>query len=167
MALPQTISEKDTYSATFEQEYQTTLKVLRAYPPAKSELKPSERSMSARELAWTLTLNQMVVEPILQGELMPTGLPPAPATWAEVLAAFENAHKNASAKISKLTDEAMNGTVHTIVGPKQEGNLRTGVMLWMMVSDTIHHRGQLSVYLRMAGGKVPSIYGPSGDEPWM
>ena len=33
--------------------------------------------------------------------------------------------------------------------------------------DDVHHRGQLSVYLRMAGGKVPSIYGPSHDEPWM
>ena len=36
-----------------------------------------------------------------------------------------------------------------------------------LVNDEIHHRGQLSIYLRMADGKVPSIYGPSGDEPWM
>jgi len=35
-----------------------------------------------------------------------------------------------------------------------------------MLDDQIHHRGQLSVYVRMAGGKVPSIYGPSADEPW-
>jgi uncharacterized damage-inducible protein DinB len=35
-----------------------------------------------------------------------------------------------------------------------------------MLHDQIHHRGQFSVYLRMVGGKVPSIYGPSGDEPW-
>ena len=39
--------------------------------------------------------------------------------------------------------------------------------LWMLLSDQIHHRGQLSVYLRMADAKVPSIYGPSLDEPWM
>jgi len=38
--------------------------------------------------------------------------------------------------------------------------------LWFLLCDQIHHRGQLSVYLRMADGKVPSIYGPSGDEPW-
>jgi uncharacterized damage-inducible protein DinB len=36
-----------------------------------------------------------------------------------------------------------------------------------MLCDQIHHRGQFSVYLRMADGKVPSIYGPSLDEPWM
>jgi uncharacterized damage-inducible protein DinB len=35
-----------------------------------------------------------------------------------------------------------------------------------MLMDSIHHRGQMSVYLRCAGGKVPSIYGPSADEPW-
>jgi uncharacterized damage-inducible protein DinB len=39
-------------------------------------------------------------------------------------------------------------------------------ILWIMLMDSIHHRGQLSVYVRMAGGKVPSIYGPSADEPW-
>ena len=37
---------------------------------------------------------------------------------------------------------------------------------WFMLSDQIHHRGQLTVYLRMIGGKVPAIYGPSSDEPW-
>ena len=40
-------------------------------------------------------------------------------------------------------------------------------VLWGILMDSIHHRGQFSVYLRMAGGKVPSIYGPSADEPWM
>jgi len=39
--------------------------------------------------------------------------------------------------------------------------------MWFMLLDSIHHRGQLSVYVRMAGGKVPSIYGPSADEPWV
>lgn len=40
-------------------------------------------------------------------------------------------------------------------------------LLAFLLADQIHHRGQFSVYLRMADGKVPSIYGPSGDEPWM
>ena len=38
--------------------------------------------------------------------------------------------------------------------------------LWMILCDQIHHRGQFSIYLRMADGKVPSIYGPTADEPW-
>ena len=40
-----------------------------------------------------------------------------------------------------------------------------GHMFWIGLFDAIHHRGQLSVYLRPMGGKVPSIYGPSADDP--
>jgi uncharacterized damage-inducible protein DinB len=47
------------------------------------------------------------------------------------------------------------------------GNIPVGDFSWFVLHDQIHHRGQLSVYVRMAGGKVPSIYGPSHDEPWM
>ncbi len=37
---------------------------------------------------------------------------------------------------------------------------------WMFFYDSIHHRGQMTVYLRAVGGRVPSIYGGSADEPW-
>lgn len=164
---PALATERDQFLASFEREYQTTLRVLNAYPASQSELKPSPRSQTARELAWTLAMNKLVTEPILAGRLMPEGLPPAPATWAEVVAAFQQSHRDATARLARTSDADFNGSVHTIVGPRQEGDVRTGDMLWMMLSDTVHHRGQLSVYLRMAGGKVPSIYGPSGDEPWM
>jgi uncharacterized damage-inducible protein DinB len=53
-----------------------------------------------------------------------------------------------------------------MVGPGQVADVPVADMLWIMLLDAVHHRGQLSVYLRMAGGKVPSIYGPSADEPW-
>ena len=167
MAVQQTMSERETYLETFEREYQITLKVLRAYPPEKADLKPSERSQSAREVAWALVLYQNEVPRIIQGEPMPTGaMPPAPATWPEIIAAFEEGHKKVSAKLAKLTDEQMNGTVRTMTGPKRTEDVRRGNALWFMMYETIHKRGQLSVYLRMASGKVPSIYGPSADEPW-
>jgi uncharacterized damage-inducible protein DinB len=46
------------------------------------------------------------------------------------------------------------------------GDVPKVAFLWFILHDQIHHRGQFSVYLRIAGGKVPSIYGPSADEPW-
>jgi uncharacterized damage-inducible protein DinB len=52
------------------------------------------------------------------------------------------------------------------VGPGKMGDLRKVDVLWSTLQDQIHHRGQFSVYLRMAGGKVPSIYGPTADESW-
>jgi uncharacterized damage-inducible protein DinB len=53
-----------------------------------------------------------------------------------------------------------------MTGPKAIGPVPKGAIVQFMLNDHIHHRGQLSVYLRMTGNKVPSIYGPSKDEPW-
>jgi len=69
-------------------------------------------------------------------------------------------------KVRKANDAELNKTIKFFTGPKQMGDVRRLDFFWFLLSDMIHHRGQLSVYLRMAGGKVPSIYGPSADEPW-
>jgi uncharacterized damage-inducible protein DinB len=163
----QTMTEKDMYAAAFDREFQTSLKILKAYPAEKADLKPQGTARPAREIGWMLALTQLVVDPVLKGELSPDmALPPAPATWKDVVATAEAAHREIRPKIDRLTDTDMNGMVRMPTGPKQMGNVRRGDALWMFLNDSIHHRGQLSVYLRMAGAKVPSIYGPSGDEPW-
>ena len=66
-----------------------------------------------------------------------------------------------------MPDEKLMETVKFFVAPKTMGDVRRMDVLWSLLHDEIHHRGQFSIYLRMAGGKVPSIYGPSADEPWM
>ena len=65
-----------------------------------------------------------------------------------------------------INDAQLNTTVKFMTGPKKMSDLRRMDVLWFLLNDQIHHRGQFSVYLRMAGAKVPSIYGPSKDEPW-
>jgi len=163
----QTMTERDMYLAGFEREYQTTLRMLKHFPADRLDLKPGEKTKTARDLAWMLVTSQMVPVALLGSELTPMELPPAPKTLPEILGAFEQAHRDALAKLEAGLDSGtMNGTVRMPVGPKQVGDVRRGDALWMMLMDTVHHRGQLSVYQRIAGGKVPSIYGPSGDEPW-
>ena len=71
------------------------------------------------------------------------------------------------AKVSKLSDDQLNKTIQFPIGPGKMGDFRVAEVLWMTVQDQIHHRGQFSVYLRLAGAKVPSIYGPTADETWM
>jgi uncharacterized damage-inducible protein DinB len=159
-------SERERYLASFEREFQTTRKVLHAFPPDKSELKPTEKGKSARQLGWMLVLNQMVVVPTIAADLKPGGLPQAPGSWSDVLAGFDQAHADTTAKLQTLGDEQMNRTIRIPTGPKQVGEMRVGDALWFFLNDTIHHRGQFSVYLRIAGGKVPSIYGPTADESW-
>jgi len=162
------MTEKDQLLSTLEREHPTTLKLLKAYPAAKGDLRPHERSMSARELAWVFVAEGFLAEGALQGTIdfsRPT--PPPPASMGEVITAYESAHRAMVEKIRKTPEADLNKTMKFPTGPQQIGDLRRMDVLWTSVMDQVHHRGQFSVYLRMAGGKVPSIYGPSADEPWM
>ncbi len=164
----QPTTEREQYLASFEREYQTTLRVLKAFPPAQSKLKFSERSHLPTEVAWTLTTSQMVIDPILTvPKLEPPTMTPPTGDITAIVTAFEKAHTDATRKLAKLDEKTFNSTIVMPVGPKgATAPMRRADALWMMLSDTIHHRGQFSVYLRASGAKVPSIYGPSGDEPW-
>jgi uncharacterized damage-inducible protein DinB len=66
--------------------------------------------------------------------------------------------------------ETPDGELRSLIGvPRRPGEMSDvprSQLLWLALMHQIDHRGQLSVYLRLAGGKVPSIYGPSADEPW-
>lgn len=166
MTTPQAMTEKDAYRAAFGREYETTLKVIKAFPPAQAELKPHEKMKNARELGWMLAATQGAVLAVMQDELKPGGIPPVPATWAEVVTGVESMHRDAKVAIAKLDEARYNAPLKMPVGPNQMGDVRRGDALWFFLNDSIHHRGQFSVYLRMAGGKVPSIYGPTADERW-
>lgn len=153
----------------WERETATTLKVLRAYPADQSELQPHPRAKSARELAWMFTLEQGLVTAAIQDSLevdISAGMPPAPATFEEAVSAFEASRTELLELLGAARDDQLAGTVRFFVAPNQMGDIPKETFLWFMLHDHIHHRGQFSVYLRMSGGKVPSIYGPSADEPW-
>ena len=163
-----TMSEKDMYLQSLQRETQTTIKLLRAYPAAKAELKPAEKSRTARELAWVFVTEQGVVDMALKGKIdFSKPSPPAPSNYNDIITAVETASRDTVAKVSKLTDDQLNKIVQFPIGPGKMGDFRVQDILWMTVQDQIHHRGQFSVYLRLAGAKVPSIYGPTADETWM
>jgi uncharacterized damage-inducible protein DinB len=164
----QPTTEREHFLASFEREYQTTLRVLKAFPPAQGKLKFTDRSHTANEIAWSLVLDQMIVEPVLTVPKLEPKETPAPSDFSSILTQFEKLHAEATAKLKTLDDKLFNSTLKLQVGPKGAmADVRRADALWLFLNDTIHHRGQFSVYLRAAGGKVPSIYGPSGDEPWM
>ena len=94
-------------------------------------------------------------------------MPKAPDTLGEVISTYEQSSKAFVERIKKTPEAELDKTVKFFVAPKQMADIRKMDLLWFMLMDSVHHRGQFSVYLRMADGKVPSIYGPSADEPWM
>jgi uncharacterized damage-inducible protein DinB len=159
---------KEDFLRICEQEYQTTLRLLKAYPEDKTELRPHEKLRTARELAWGLTNNEpWMLNGIMSGNFMGGERVDAPATMREIIENYERVHSDAISKIKRMNDSDLNKSVDFFVAPKQMGKVRVTDLLGIMVMDQIHHRGQLSVYLRIAGGKVPSIYGPTADENWM
>jgi len=163
-----TMSPLQQFMTAFEQETATTLKLLKAYPESASELKPTPVLKNARELASIFSLEMGLLSAALRDQLDITGqMPPAPAKWSEVVAAFESGVSALREQLAKTTEEDLMGTVRFPTGPKQMGDIPKMQFAWFVLCDQIHHRGQFSVYMRMAGAKVPSIYGPTADEPWM
>jgi uncharacterized damage-inducible protein DinB len=162
------VSEKDQFIQAWEKEFQTTLKVLKAYPASHTDLRPHQKCPTAKELVWRIVGEEtLFINGVLTGQFDFTGGPAAPATLQEILAVYEKNHKDLGAKLRSMPEADLNKNVKFMVAPKTPGDVRSGDILWLFLMDTIHHRGQFSIYLRMADGKVPSIYGPSGDEPWM
>jgi len=161
------MTEKEMFLESWAREFQTTMKVLRAFPADKAEFKPHERSRTARELAWTFVGEQALIDMAVKGKIDFSGeMPKPPAAWKEILAALEKTNSETIPKVRAMTDADYNSMIKFPAGPNQMHDLRKADVLWTVMMDAIHHRGQFSVYLRMAGGKVPSIYGPSADEPW-
>ncbi len=165
-----TSHEKQAFLDTYDREHQTTMKVLRAYPMEELELRPHPTSRTARELAWTFVLERGLGEMVFNDEFpeKSTGrIPEPPADWLRLLAALEESTDRFRQLVASTPPEELDRKVHFLTAPKTIGEITRMAMLWFLLHDEIHHRGQFSVYLRMAGGQVPSIYGPSGDEPWM
>jgi hypothetical protein len=155
------------YAARLAQESQTTLKVMRAFPADQSSFQPHPRSQNAVTLMSTFTVEQGIATMAINGTLkMGGGFPPPFATIPDAIKAFEGAVAGAIATANSAPASAWTRNVEFFTGPGKVGPVPAGPIAEMLLGDQIHHRGQLSVYIRLAGGKVPSIYGPSADEPW-
>jgi uncharacterized damage-inducible protein DinB len=164
-------SAKQQFLDAYEREHATTMRVLRAYPSDKLDLKPAEKCKSAGELAFVFPLDESFGATVITTGLDFSGPMPAPPatpdTLEEILDAYDRAHAKTLETIREMSDEQLNETTKFFVAPKTIGDVRRIDFLQMLLADMIHHRGQFSVYMRMAGGKLPSIYGPTADEPWM
>lgn len=166
-----TRSPKQQFLDAYDREHEITMRVLRAYPEDKLDLTPSPKSKSARGIAWIFVLERGLGDKVWNDEFVkgvPSAKPPRPPEqWSELLAALEESHKHFRNRIASASEEDLEKKVHFFTAPKTMGEITRLEFAQFLLNDQIHHRGQLSVYLRMAGGKLPSIYGPTADEPWI
>jgi len=162
-----TVSARQHFIDTFAREHATTLKVARAFPVDRGDFRPHERSSPARQLLSTFVREQEMIRRALSGNFqLGAGMPQLPDDVGAIVDRFDADFTTLLGELRSAPDAAFGGTVTFYAGPGKTADYPVLQFMWFMLHDQIHHRGQLSVYLRMAGGKVPSIYGPSADEPW-
>lgn len=151
----------------FAAEQRTTMRLLRAMPESHHDFRPHERSATALELVSTIAREQAGIVAVLEGSWsMPPSFPAPPATWSEALGAVDGGGSAVLAALETTPARRLAESVPFFVGPQQVGPMIVRELLWFWLLDSVHHRGQLSVYVRLAGGRVPAMYGPSADEPW-
>jgi len=147
---------------TLTRETATTAKVIAATPNANLDYRPTERCMPAAELLWHIASSDvMFIEGILNGAFGKSHEKPANVTTPEEISAWYSQKMSSGIeKLSAYTPEEAARILdfHGFLQAPAAG------FISFAVGHSIHHRGQLSSYLRPMGGKVPSIYGPSADE---
>jgi len=162
---------KDFFIAQLEREAPISKRALEKVPEGRPDWKPHEKSMPLGYLATRVaTMPAWIAMAVLQDELdlnPPAGKgykPPATDTQAKLLAAAEDSVAKGLAALRQTNEAHLAKPWKLLVAGKvvQESPRRD------VVADTFthlaHHRGQLSVYLRLNGALVPSIYGPSADD---
>lgn len=147
-----------------KKEHGTTKRVLAAVPPNKSQYRPHPNSRSALELAWHIaSVDVWFLDGFLQSkfEMEDDNVPADFQDTIDVIGWYEDTFPSKFDQVSKLSPQLWATEI-----PFFEIYNHPAVMyLQFMLFHTIHHRGQLTVYLRPMGAKVPNIYGGSFDEP--
>jgi uncharacterized damage-inducible protein DinB len=164
------LSNREFFIRRWAQEYAAFVDVIKALPPDKLDYRPHPKSRSAGELvALLVSVEKSCIQLCETGKSSyNSGLRWHPASGSaaleQMITAYEDDHRVLADKLSNMEDAAWHHPAWLIRG-EQEIILRdtVGGLMWLALFDAVHHRGQLSVYIRPMGGKVPSIYGPSGD----
>ena len=152
------------FAQRWETEQRAFAKVLRAIPNDKLDYRPHERSNSAGDLAWQLADEQSHMSQLIDTGEIRADQTKRPSTIGEIVAAWDRATEEMRKRLPKLDDQLWEkpATFYWAGNPIWKENL--GGMLFGYLSDMIHHRGQLTAYLRPMGAKVPAVYGPSADD---
>ncbi|MBL8295725.1 MAG: DinB family protein [Bryobacterales bacterium] len=153
----------DFLIADFEYEMQTTLRVIDAVPTSHLDYRPDDKSKTALGLVRHITLeDEWLLNCIANGEFTP---PPDDSDAcgimdpAGAIARYKEKVPAALNRVRAMTGDELSKVID-LFGMVQAPGV---TFLAMTVKHSVHHRGQLSTYLRPMGGKVPGIYGPSAD----
>jgi uncharacterized damage-inducible protein DinB len=144
-------------------EMEITKKVIAAIPDAKSDYKPDPHARSAKELAWHIANSDIqFLDGIADLKFNMETPENKPQTTAQVVEWYDTNMKRGAARVAAMSVEQL----LTPVSFFGVFNFPAVFYLGFLNNHSIHHRGELTTYLRPMGSKVPSIYGGSYDEPF-
>jgi uncharacterized damage-inducible protein DinB len=161
------MSVSQAFLQEFDHEAKTTRRVLERVPADRFDWKPHPKSMSLGELAMHTAMNPGAIcgwasedETTFKGDKTPV-----PTSTAEIVAAHDTSVAKYRAVVGGLGDSGLsNGWKGSAGGRTIFEMSKAALVRSLALNHWYHHRGQLSVYLRMLDVPVPSIYGPSADE---
>src|SRR5262245_39096239 len=153
------MDERTLFIKFWEHETKTTHKVLTRIPEG-STYRPDPKSRTASEIAWQIVCEEKMIIEALESGKVEWNPAPAPRTMKEVADIYHRQSIDILHRWKSLPASAWDGPVE-FFGHERPAS----PMAWSFLFDIVHHRGQITTYLRPMGSTVPQIYGPSGDEP--
>jgi uncharacterized damage-inducible protein DinB len=153
------MDEKVLFTKFWEDEAKTTSKVISRIPE-DSDYRPDPKSRTASEIAWQIVCEEKMIIDALETGKAEWNPAPAPKSMKEVSGIYDKQSEDVIRRFKALPAAQWDGTLE-FFGSQRPAS----PMAWSFLFDIVHHRGQITTYLRPMGSKVPQIYGPSGDEP--
>ena len=150
-----------------KRERKAFVNVLKAVPQERLDYRPHPKSRTARDLAWLIAAEDAALIPLIQKGSVEWIEAPPPATIAEIVTEYERNVAALDELIARTDDRAWEKKGKFFFGTPTPWEDTIQNFVWGFLHDAIHHRGQLSTYLRPMGAKVPAIYGPSADDSGM
>ena len=153
------MDEKALFTKFWLDESKTTLEVLGRIPEG-SDYRPDPKSRTAQEIAWLIVSEEKMLIEALESGKAEWNPAPMPASMKEIVSVYEEQSARMPARWKALTAARWDGPLEWFGSQRPASPLA-----WSFLFDIVHHRGQITTYLRPMGSTVPQIYGPSGDEP--
>lgn len=156
------MTSRDFFVERRRAEHPVFMRVLESIPESGIDYRPHERSPSTKDIVWTLTKELgscLGAAKEFRGEWNDDPAPPL----REMVSLFERWSTELTDVVARMDDAAWTRSAQFYFQGRMVNEQPVQQFLWFVLFDAIHHRGQLSTYLRPMGAKVPAIYGPSAD----
>lgn len=162
----------DLFLAEFDREVARSRRALENVPDGRNDWKPHDKSMAFGYLASMVATIPMWIAMIVRQDQLDIAPKdgtkrewPSPSTSAEYVAALEKAAADARAALRATSEAHLQTRWQLLAGGEVVSDTPRHEMLRDTINHWAHHRGQMTVYLRLMGAKVPALYGPSADDP--